>query len=240
MPLPPRRPVHEFNKRVVPELSALIERMLSKEPEARGTAREVAQAAESAAEHAGPEAKVPFLDLEWPEARVRAVPVRAAPAPAPEAVPAVERAEGGAQSWELRRALLAAAMSLAVVAMCLMAREPLSPTPSEVAQVDAPKAEWAPDAGTRSLGDDAMMTRVEAPASPVTSNAVAQKIPQQPFPRQRRPPCKNSWEVEINGGCWSLLAGSAPPCTFGNYEWQGACYNPSLEPPRPPTSEDPK
>src|SRR5690606_6289883 len=75
VPLPRRRPVQEFNRRVAPELSALIERMLSKEPAARGTARELAEAAESAAEHARPEANVPFLDLEWPEARAQAVPV---------------------------------------------------------------------------------------------------------------------------------------------------------------------
>src|SRR5688500_6128734 len=55
VPLPQRRPAHEFNRRVVPELSALIERMLAKEPEARGTAREVAEEAESAVKQAGPE-----------------------------------------------------------------------------------------------------------------------------------------------------------------------------------------
>jgi serine/threonine protein kinase len=79
VPLPLRRPAHEFNRRVVPELSALIERMLAKEPEERGTAPEIAEAAESAAERAKPEAHVPFLDLEWPAAKVRAVRMLARP-----------------------------------------------------------------------------------------------------------------------------------------------------------------
>lgn len=65
----------------MPELSGLIERMLAKEPQERGTARAIAKAAESAAEHASPETSVPFLDLEWPEAKAQAVPVPAVQAP---------------------------------------------------------------------------------------------------------------------------------------------------------------
>jgi len=247
MPLPQRRPVHELNKRVAPELSALIERMLAKEPEARGTAREVAEAAESAAERVRPEANVPLLDLGRPEAKVRVVPVRDVPPSSPkpavevEAVPSRGRTETHAPPWESRFRLMIILGGPVLLLAAIVWRGPAPPAMMPaVAHSEEQEDQSAPDGGTRALGEDALTARVEAPASPVTLNAVSQKMPQQPLPRQRRPPCQNRWEVVINGGCWGHIAGSTPPCSDGNYEWQGTCYNPSLGPPRPPTSEDPK
>jgi hypothetical protein len=57
-PSPRRLPAHEYNERVVPELSALIERLLANDPQARGSAYEVEEAAGAAAEHVGPRADV--------------------------------------------------------------------------------------------------------------------------------------------------------------------------------------
>jgi serine/threonine protein kinase len=76
LPLPPplREPPQRLNPRVIPELAALIEQMLAAEPEARGLARDVALAAEAAAEHAGPEADVPLVGS--PQVPVTTVPVR--------------------------------------------------------------------------------------------------------------------------------------------------------------------
>jgi hypothetical protein len=246
IPLPPRRPVHELNRRVVPELSALIERMLAKEPEARGTAREIAEAAEAAAKHERPEANVPLLGHEGPEAKVQAVPIRDVPPSgsklpraAIKAVPAHERTEHQAPFGESRFKAFALVGAWVLLLTIIVWRGPAPPAalPS-MTQVEAPEVESAPDGGTRGLGDDAVTTRVEAPTSPITLEAVSQKIPERPLPDQRRPPCQYSWEVEINGGCWRHIAGSKPPCAEGDYEWQGTCYDPARIRKRVPTSEE--
>jgi eukaryotic-like serine/threonine-protein kinase len=243
-----RRPTaRELNPRVVPELSALIERMLAEEPEARGSVREVAEAAESEAEHLGPEVDVAPWGLERAEAKGVAVPAGIQPEPsaAPAAavpsagVPVAEHTEREARPWEWRPVFVVTTVSLMLVATCWMAPDS-SPAPPEVAQVEEPEREMAPDAGTRGLGDEALATRVEAFSVPNSGEPVAENIPKQPLPGQRRPPCKKSWEVVINGGCWKLLAGSAPPCGEGEYEWQGACYDPALDRSRPPTSTKPQ
>jgi eukaryotic-like serine/threonine-protein kinase len=248
VPLPPRRPVHEFNGRVVPELSALIERMLAKEPEARGTAREIAEAAEAAAEHARPEAKVPFIGLEWPDAKARPVPIRDIPPSPPElpsvkakAVPVRVRTARRGASCEsrLRAATIAGGFMLLWIAVMWRCPTPHAEMPM-VAQVEAPDTESAPDAGTKGLGEGALPARVEAPTSPITRAAVSKEVPKHPLSGQRRPPCQYSWEVEINGGCWRHIAGSKPPCAEGDYEWQGTCYDPALVRKRVPTSEDPE
>ncbi|WP_224247736.1 serine/threonine protein kinase [Hyalangium gracile] len=55
------RPPLELNPRVEPRLSALILRMLSLAPEARGTARELAEALEEVVERVGPKADQPLF-----------------------------------------------------------------------------------------------------------------------------------------------------------------------------------
>jgi serine/threonine protein kinase len=233
VPLPQRRRAHEFNKRVTPELSALIERMLAKEPEARGTAREVAEAAEAAAEHARPEAQEPFLDLEWPEAKAHGVPARVVQ------VPIVERDESGARSWEWRRVLLAATLSLAVVGPCCIVPQSSDEPPMEL-QAEAPGAESAPDAGTRGLGEGSLTVRVDSQEVPFASRAISREMPKQPVPGQRRPPCPNRREAIIHGACWKRLADITPPCGDSYYEWEGSCYDPVMERTRVPTTQQPQ
>jgi hypothetical protein len=226
---------------VVPELSALIERMLAKEPEARGTAREVAEAAESAAEHARPEANVPFLDLEWPEAGARAVPVRAVPVPGSEpprlkAAPAeidLVRRKHLTLPWAWRPGFVAATLALMlVVGTCWMSPAPQGGPPAAM-QAVAPSIDRAPDAGTRGLGDSTPTTRMasqEAPVAPGTK-AVTQQVPEKPLPGQMHAPCRGPGQLEINGGCWRRFA-DPPPCEDGIYEWKGACYWPVPQRPR--------
>jgi hypothetical protein len=248
LPVPRRRPVHELNRRVVPELSALIERMLAREPEARGTAREFAEAAAAAAEQAGPEADVPFLNLEWPEARAQAVPLQAAP-PA-NLVPPAAKAEGvpvrvpterrGSCSESRVRAVAAmGGFVLLVVALVSRGPAPQAELPA-MAQAEEPAAGWAPDAGTRGLGDDALAARVDSEGVPIAPESVSRDLPPQPVPGQQRVPCKRKGEVPINGGCWVHLTNIEPPCGEEEYEWQGSCYRPSGVRSRPPTSKKPQ
>jgi serine/threonine protein kinase len=241
VPLPQRRPAHEFNRRVVPEVSALIERMLAKEPEARGTAREIAEAAESAAERARPEANVPFLDLEWPEARARAVPIKALPVsdvapPVIEATPAktaLVRRKHLLRSWPRRPGLAAAAFVLLAIGTCWMSPRPQGEPPA-LAQAETP------DAGTRGLGDS-MHTSQSASQDPAVAprtKAVGQQMPDQPLPSQIRAPCRGQGQLEINGGCWRRFA-DPPPCEDGIYEWKGACYWPVQRPRAQPRTSKP-
>jgi serine/threonine protein kinase len=62
----PRSP-RALNPRVDPKLDALILRMLSLKPEARGSAEELAEALERRAARAGPEAELPLFDWETVE-----------------------------------------------------------------------------------------------------------------------------------------------------------------------------
>jgi serine/threonine protein kinase len=220
-PLPQRLPAHEFNKRVVPELSALIEKMLAKEPEARGLAREIAKAAESAVEQARPETNVPLLDLEGLEA-----------------VPLQVLTEPRMPSWRsrLRTAAIVGGFVLLVVAVVWRPSTPQAGLPM-MAQLEEPDAEWAPDAGTRGLGDDSLIARVDSPDVPAGPEPISRDIPRQPLPGQQRSPCQRKGEVTINGGCWVLQADVEPPCGEGEYEWQGACYRPVGIQSRPPTSK---
>jgi predicted Ser/Thr protein kinase len=212
MPLPQRRPPHELNRRVVPELSALIERMLAKEPEARGTAREVAEAAESAAEHARPEANVPFLDLERPEAGARAAPAKTVPV----------RRKQLLRSWPRRPGFAAAAFVLLAVGTCWMSPGPHEEPPALV------QAE-APGAGTRGLGDSmhTSQSAAQEPTVALRTKTIAQQVPDDPLPGQIRPPCRTTAQVAINGGCWRTHP-DPPPCEDGVYEWKGACYFPVI------------
>jgi serine/threonine protein kinase len=248
MPPPLRRPVHELNKRVVPELSALVERMLAMEPEMRGTAREVAEAAESAAEHVRPEANVPILDLERPEAKVQAVPIREvspssseSPRAKVESVPSRERTESHAPSWQSRfraAAFLGGLVSF-LVALVWRHSAPPAEMPS-VVQAEAPEAESAPDAGTRGLGEDTLTTRTSSESSPVQPGSITAELPEDPLPGQLRAPCRRRGSVEINGGCWAPWRGLSPPCGSGAYEWKNECFMPIWEQGRPPTSKKPQ
>ncbi len=266
VPLPQRRPAHEFNKRVVPELSALIERMLAKEPEARGTAREVAEAAESAAEHAKPEATVPFLDLEWPEAKAQARPGRVVPLSVAEPLEANAedscRGHSGGIAYELVRQpdqvarsarrsghpinmpfVAATIVLMAVMGIWWMGTGPLG-EPREIAQAEAPAIDTAPDAGTRGLGDSTPIARMASQQVPIVprGEGIMAQFPEGPLPGQMRPPCRAQGQIEINGGCWQRFAEVRPPCAGGTYEWKGACYWPVPERPRaqPRTAKPPR
>jgi hypothetical protein len=243
-PPPVRVSPQALNPRVVRELVELVERVLAEDPQARGSARELAQAADSAAEHARPEADVPLFDVHaaavaapgW--ARFEAQVDRSA-AEAPEARPARVSAVPQPRPGALKAAF-AAATAFAIMALCQGGDEPCEQA-HEVAWVEAEDTEQAPDGGTKGLGEEVLSARVDSQETPVPSlSAITQVIPDKPLPGQRRAPCPHSAEVEINGGCWKRQPDIEPPCNRGDYYlWRGACYLPVMKRTREPTTQEP-
>jgi hypothetical protein len=225
-----RLPAHEFNRRVVPELSALIERMLAQEPVARGTARELAEAAQSAAEHAQPEANVPFLELEWPEAQAHArIP----------AVPAVAR--GHPRAGGLLRVLAAAALAVVLWTWWIAPGAHLLENSSSARQEVAEAGQG--DAGPTGLGEAAVSSSTMDAPEPSGREVLAKDTLPEPLPGQLRPDgkgrCPHKRQVALNGGCWVEAEWDREKCeAFNNgYMYKNTCYVPVLPPGRPPTSQ---
>ncbi|MFL5346457.1 MAG: serine/threonine-protein kinase [Hyalangium sp.] len=244
-PLPPlRQPPQKLNPRVIPELAALIEQMLAAEPEARGLARDVAQAADAAAERAGSEADGPLMDPPRPSATAVAVPVRVqAEAQVPPAVskPGPIRPEAPEVDWGLRiRRVLVVGLLLAIPGSILwMGHGPYSNSPTFPPRESA-DLEWDRDGAETSLADASVPASVSSPQSASGSASIALQMPDEPLPGQRRPPCRPREEA-IRGGCWVRLNDNfSPPCDDESYVWQGSCYIPKMERTRTPTSKDPQ
>jgi len=212
------------NERVGPEISALIERMLAKDPASRASAEEVAREGMALARQLGSKADDPLLPSDRPAAQ------------APAAGPA---AGFSRTAVAVRSSLLTLAVVLTVM-MILPTRQAPYPEQLMAIPAEAPSEAGAPDGGTRGLGADALASRVETPRIPLAAKVVSVNLPKEPLPGQRRPPCGRKGAKVIQGGCWILLAEVEPPCSPGEYEWQGACYTPVLDHTRPPTSEEPE
>ena len=216
---------HVVNARCYVELSDLVSRMLSVRPEARGSARELAEALERAACEAGPEADAPLSSQdEFPPVDARGAPrhlVHQAP-------------ERPRRLW-----LTAASLGGAVVlgAMWMLSTHPESDVEQ---QVHASAPEEARDGGTVAVGDSALTAPVPLSRTPSAWSTIAVEVPPRPLPGQARPNaagrCPHRAQVLINGGCWVKLALSLQECDEGYYVYKGACYGPAYPPPRPPTS----
>jgi hypothetical protein len=226
---PARRiPAHEFNRRVVPELSALIERLLAHEPADRGTARELAEAAESAAEHAKPEADVPFLDLEWPEAQAHAR------GPARPARPRVHTRAG-----QSLRSLAAVALALVLWTWWVAPDAHPLENPFGACQ-GAAEAEMAAK-GPIGLGEAVVSaSKMDAP-EPSGRKAVTEDTPPEPFPGQLRPNakgrCPHRQHVAFNGACWVVELDRERCEALSGHVYKNTCYVPVITPGRPPTSQ---
>jgi serine/threonine protein kinase len=93
----------------------------------------------------------------------------------------------------------------------------------------------APDGG---VGDEALTSAEDVLRVGVPLYAIGLSMPRQPFPWQKKPPCERG-ETAINGGCWFGPSGK-PPCGPRAYDYSDGCYVPMSDPPRAPTSEDPR
>jgi serine/threonine protein kinase len=197
------------------ELNALIVRMLSEEPRARGTAREVALAAEQALALAGPREDEP-LSLRPPR---RATGLPATPRPL------------------FKLAAAAVAVGLAMLAVTVSASvSPPPAVPLWSVQDEEPKRLGEGDSsGVRSAAEQALES-TSVPSSFSAESSV--DMPQEPFADQRRPPCREP-EVEIRGGCWLKIEAMEWQCAEVGYAWRWGCYTPSPQRPRPATSGPP-
>jgi serine/threonine-protein kinase len=212
-----------LNSRCHPMLSELTSRLLSPTPEARGTAREVAEALEAAAREAGPEADVPIFE-EPPEPEETRPPAR-------EVSP---RAPGRARRRWLAAASMGGALALGAG---WMLRAQLG---AEVERRHAAVSEGEGDGGTVAVGDTALTAPVPPTRPPSAWASVAVDLPLRPLPGQRRPDargrCPLKAQVPINGGCWIRLPVEPENCKEEGYVYKGGCYVPSFPPARPPTS----
>jgi serine/threonine protein kinase len=208
-----RLPARALNERVVPALSELIERMLESNPEARSSARAVAEIAEAAARQQGPDADVPLFS---------------AGQPAAEHLPARESIVPRRPSWRSRLKVAAISGGLLLVAGGVMQLGRWTQMAIQAV---------APDSGMARLGEDALISREVAQENTLTPESISRDVPRQPLPGQQRPPCRRG-AVVIHGSCWKLQANIESPCDDDDYEWQGACYRPIYDRKRVPNTKD--
>jgi serine/threonine protein kinase len=214
------------NPRCIPELSALVSRMLSPRPETRGSAREVAEALEQAARNAGREAEVPLFTGEEPRL--------AGLIPIPRRV--TVRRPPRVRRWPwFAAAGLGGALALSAGGLLSVSRS------EEPATAHLAEQEEAKDAGTVAVGDSALTAPVARERAPSVWSSIAVELPPKPFSGQRRPDangrCPGKVRVAINGGCWRKLLVDVKDCDDQDgFEYRGACYIPVMTPPRPATS----
>jgi serine/threonine protein kinase len=203
---------------VCSELSALICRMLSEEPSARGSAAELARTLEDAAENAGPEADWIIIPC---KAEVRSKPTRG-------------RSRGHpAPSWRSRHtaALVAGALFIGGAGVMLGHQW-------ERVTALAQRA-WAQGKRAVGLADEEGAMDESDKQSSADEQGIAIDMPKDPLPGQHRRPCLKP-AVQIQGGCWIELEGVTPPCGDRGYDWKDKCYWPLLGRPRPSTSQPPE
>jgi serine/threonine-protein kinase len=226
------------NPRCIPELSALVSRMLSSRPEARGSAREVAEALEQAARDAGREADEPLFTGEEPRpAGLFPRPLRVTVRPPP-------RMRRG--PW-LAAVGLGGALALSAGALLSGSRveEPatlhLAEQGEPAAQEEPAAREESEDAGTVAVGDSVLTAPVAPARAPSVWASIAVDVPPKPLLGQRRPDgngrCRGKMQVTINGACWRRLPVDLKDCDDEDgFEYRGACYQPVMTKPRPATS----
>jgi eukaryotic-like serine/threonine-protein kinase len=214
-------PPHQLNRRVEPQLSALILRMLSLKREERGSAGELAEALEAAAGGAEPEVEAPA-----------GVPVR-------------ERPRARPLAWRSKRVLAGVGVCLAlglglrvyVRGQGVALRERLAVGPGRH------------DEGPVGLGGSVSEAKVAPMQEPSEQEAIGQEPLPELRPGQLRPDargqCPGRTQVAINGGCWlEVLTSGAEECEQSGYVLiKSRCYAPALETRRrkpPPTSDSPQ
>jgi serine/threonine protein kinase len=227
------------------ELEGIILRLLSEDRLVRGSATEIAEALEQAAQQAGPAADSPILPTSAAVPTEKGVPRFSSRSssssqpsrPRPSTAPA-HRASGVTLLAWLSSASAAVVGGLLVLAgsELLHDRETgPSPLPPIAEAWSVPQIE-TPDAGVA----EEVLLAAEAPVRVgVPLHVMGRPMPRQPFPGQRRPPCEARGEKAINGACWVGVIDERPPCGPKMFDHEDRCYYPSYDAPRQPSSEQP-
>ncbi|NVI98260.1 serine/threonine protein kinase [Myxococcus sp. AM009] len=215
----------DVNGRCGPELSALVSRMLSPGFHARGSARELAEALESAVARAGAKSDVPLLVGGAPRARASA--------------------QWNERSFRYRVRRLrwpwVAIIGLGGPLVLSLGWRPRAGASVEVGPLPTAMSVEATDGGTVAVGDSVFAAPASPVQAPVAWSTIGLEMPPRPFPGQTRPDasgrCPRKLQVPINGGCWVKLAvDNLKDCDEDGYVHKGACYGPAFPPMRPATS----
>ncbi|ABF91885.1 serine/threonine protein kinase [Myxococcus xanthus DK 1622] len=215
----------DTNGHCCPELSALVSQMLAPSLHARGSARELAEALDSAVARAGSESNVPLMvggalhsraSAQWKERSVR------------------HRAQRPRWPW-------VAIIGLGGPLVLSLGWRPRAGAAVEVAPMPTAMSVEATDGGTVAVGDSVFAAPASPIQAPVAWSTIALEMPPRPFPGQTRPDasgrCPRKLQVPINGGCWVKLAvDNLKDCDEDGYVHKGACYGPAFPPTRPATS----
>jgi serine/threonine protein kinase len=219
-------PPHALNSRVDPRLSALILRMLSADPKARGTARALAEALDLAATQPVPEAQQPLFEQvpTPPPATAKATGKRAS----------VKRTKPHAISLSWLPWLTFATFGMVLAFWAGQAMSTRVERIRSTAQ-RAPPTEQ-PDAGTASVGDTPPPTKPSSNLQPPDKEPIASEFPRQAEP-DARGRCPHPGHVVHRGLCWVEQAMNAEKCERSGYVYeQNKCYAPVFAPRRKPTS----
>jgi anti-sigma-K factor RskA len=143
--------------------------------------------------------------------------------------------------WRLKLGVASAAAvcALLLALICLLSvfrspngPEPLTSAPTALGAQDKQPTAYDGVEGANVPLNAATLVQTEEP----NSSGITYPLPTKPFGNQAKAPCKpRKGEVEINGGCWVELA-KRPPCYDDQAEYQGKCYLPVAERPKPQPS----
>jgi serine/threonine protein kinase len=225
------------------ELESIILRLLSEDRQERGTATEIAEALEQAAQRAGPAADDPILPTPAAALTEKGAPQFSSD-PGGSSEPDRQRSSDAPKrqtpsttfpiwlSWAS-----AALVGGAVVALTMELRGPRLPEADSWSMHEERHVPYreTPDAG---VGEEALLSAepTSRPLSP--AYVVSLPMPKDPFPGQKKPPCSPRFEREALGACWIVLE-AKPPCEREGYEYDGKCVRASFHAPRPPASGEP-
>ncbi|HEX8703050.1 MAG TPA: protein kinase [Myxococcaceae bacterium] len=206
---PDPRPQLESNPRLEPPLREVIVRLLADAPEARGTARQVAEALEAAANETGegderPERPKPVVR---PQARKRWLALAAAGACA-------------VLLWSSERVRLPSGF--------------VSVSTPGASDSQAPDAGTAA-VGDTSPTQPQASSPAPKEKEPLAQEPLPEPRPGQARPDEKGR-CSGSMQVPINGGCWLELPPlSAEECVASSYApFKGKCYAPAFTPAKKP------
>jgi hypothetical protein len=202
--------------KVEPPLRGVIERLLSVRPEERGTAAELAEELEQAAQPKAP-AQPRSARFVSP---IPSVPVSSRESPMP---------------WHRWFVTAAAGLVLGTCGVLLGLSGLFQRTASVVGN-EAPVSSQ-PDAGTTGLAEAVASTSMTAAPEPRVPEAMEEDTVPEPGEEQARPDskgrCPHKRQVVLNGGCWAPVPLSREECEdSGGHMFKGTCYMALIPPGR--------